>query len=95
MNRYPDHFSLNAKQTLRSLVPGLEQKCIFYSNEPHCILHNIAQCKEELLRKWYPKTWWEALFKHALMKYGLPPELTQDAMQVLNSAHVPWHAQWA
>ena len=69
------------------------QKCIFYSNEPHCTLHNIAQCKEELLGKGYPKTWWEALFQHALMKYGPPPELTQAAMQVLNSAHVPWHAQ--
>ena len=93
--RYRDHFSLNVKQMLRSLIPGLGQKCIFYATEPLCVLHNIAQCKEELLTKGYPQSQWEGLFlKHSLVKYRLSPDLLPTTMQVFDSTDASWHATW-
>ena len=33
-DRYPDWFSMNAKQTLKSLVPIIAKKCVFYATSP-------------------------------------------------------------
>ena len=83
-DRYPDWFSMNARHTLKSLVPCVCKKCLAYASSDRIILENVSRTVTEFLMKGYPTTWWEGLMKHSLLKYGMPPSLHREAMLLIN-----------
>ena len=70
--RYPDVFAPNAKSTLRSLIPALAKKCVFYSTSTPMTKSNCQTVIFELRYKGYPKAWWVNSLKMGLKKFGLP-----------------------
>ena len=70
--RYPYVFAPNAKSTLRSLIPALAKKCVFYSTSTPMTKKNCQTVIFELRYKGYPKAWWVNSFKMGLNRVGLP-----------------------
>ena len=79
--RYPDWYAPNAKAVLRSLVPGLVQKCLFYASSPGIQAQNVQQTLQELYSKGYPGKWWKPAFNRTLRRHGAPRELVRAAQQ--------------
>ena len=68
--RFPDPHSVNAKETVKSIVVGLGLKCNWYALSEGDILANIASTIRELEFKNYPKSWWRGHLFMAVERSG-------------------------
>ena len=75
--RYPDWYAPNAKMVLRSLVPALVQKCVYYSTSCDIIQQNIEGTLRELTRKGYPGMWWKPAFNRTLCQQKVPSSVVR------------------
>ena len=64
--RYPDPTSPNSTSVLRSPVPALMYKCVWYAFPLEDARKNLADVREDLGAKGYPRTWWVSTAQHAL-----------------------------
>ena len=85
--RYPDVFAPNAKSTLRSLIPALAKKCVFYSTSTPMTKKNCQTVIFELRYKGYPKAWWVNSLKMGLKKFGLPENDWKDMHSWFREEH--------
>ena len=92
--RCPDVFAPSAKSTLRSLVPALAKKRIFYSSSTPMTKHNCQPVLFELRYKGYPKTWWVNPFKMGLKKFGLPEGNPKREMLLEGNALMVPRGEW-
>ena len=76
--RYPDVYSPNAQNVLRSLIPALALKCTYYQTDWDSLQQNCLQTIQELHTKGYLGRWWEGSFKTSLIRFGFPEEHTQQ-----------------
>ena len=49
--RYPEWYAPNAKAVLRSLIPAVAQRCMFFFTSPKIMTENIRGTKESVSRK--------------------------------------------
>ena len=75
--RYPDWYAPNAKAVLRSLVPALVQKCVYYSTSWDIMQDNIQGTLRELTRKGYPGMWWKPAFNRTLRQQRVPQSVVK------------------
>ena len=71
--RYVDWYSTNAKTVLKSLVPALVGKCIYYAMSQTDVAVNVRGLMRELLRKGYPDAWWMPMLRYGLRRRGVGP----------------------
>ena len=85
--RYVDWYSTNAKTVLKSLVPALAGKCVYYAMSQPDIAVNVRGVMRELLRKGYPDPWWVPMLRYGLRCRGVPDSLVKDELVLTHTQH--------
>ena len=86
---YVDWYSTNAKTVLKSLVPALVGKCVYYAMSQTDIAVNVRGVMRELLRKGYPDAWWVPMLRYGLRRRGVPDSLVQEELMRTHTHNTP------
>ena len=85
--RYVDWYSTNAKTVLKSLVPALVGKCVYYAMSQADVQVNVRGVMRELWRKGYPDAWWVPTLRYGLRRRGVPDSLVKAELMLTHTQH--------
>ena len=85
MIRYVDWYK--AKTVLKSLVPALVGKCVYYAMSQTDTAVNVRGVMRELLRKGYPDAWWVPMLRYGLRRKGVPDSVVQEELMLTHTQH--------